>query len=74
MRTDHSTTPALRFVRPKEAAPFIGVTEGTLRQWRHKSRGPAYYIPPGIRTVLYEVSELHAFVAAGRVDTAGGAL
>jgi hypothetical protein len=67
------TIPTTKFVRPKEAAPFIGVTEGTLRQWRHKNRGPAYYIPPGVRTVLYDLSDLRAFVTAGRVETAGAA-
>ncbi len=62
------------YVRSREAARLIGVAEGTLSQWRHHGkRGPAYFIPPGTRTVLYSVTELRNWVEAGRVETTGGA-
>ena len=61
---------ATQYLRGKEAGPLIGVKEGTLTQWRHKGRGPAYFIPPGTRTVLYDVTELRRFVERGRVETA----
>jgi hypothetical protein len=61
------------FVRTKKAGPLIGFMEGTMIQWRHQGRGPAYFIPPGTRTVLYDVRELRRFVEAGRVQTAGAA-
>ncbi len=62
-----------RWVRSKIAAPYIGTTEGTLAKWRHEGRGPAYHVPPGIRAVLYDLSELDAFIQAGRVETHVGA-
>ncbi len=62
------------YVRSREAARLIGVAEGTLSQWRHHGkRGPAYFIPPGTRTVLYSVTELRNWVEAGRVGTTGSA-
>lgn len=65
---------APRWIRPKLAADFLGTTEGTLAKWRHEGRGPVYYVPPGIRSVLYDLSELDRFVEAGRVETTGDAL
>ncbi len=62
------------YVRSREAARLIGVAEGTLSQWRHHGkRGPAYFIPPGTRTVLYSVTEVRNWIEAGRVETTGGA-
>jgi hypothetical protein len=68
-----SSTHIPRWVRGKVAAPYLGTTEGTLAKWRHEGRGPAYHVPPGIRTVLYDLSELDVFIEAGRVETTGSA-
>jgi hypothetical protein len=62
-----------RWVRGKLAAQYIGTTEGTLAKWRYEGRGPSYHVPPGIRAVLYDLSELDAFIEAGRVQITAGA-
>lgn len=55
------------WLREPEAADVLGFAPGTLRQWRHHGRGPAFHKVG--RSVIYERSELHAFVSAGRVET-----
>lgn len=44
---------------PKQAAEFLGMTEGTLRVWRSTHRGPAY-VKQGHR-VYYEQAALERF-------------
>jgi hypothetical protein len=63
--TDNVTAPV--WLREPEAAEVLGFAPGTLRQWRHHSRGPVFHKVG--RSVLYELSALHAFVSAGRVET-----
>ncbi|MGY2075627.1 helix-turn-helix transcriptional regulator [Blastococcus sp. SYSU DS0828] len=60
-----------RWVREREAAQVTGFAPGTLRQWRHHGRGPAFHRVG--RTVLYDRAELHRFVMAGRVEMASAA-
>jgi hypothetical protein len=55
------------WLREPEAAAVLGFAPGTLRQWRHHGRGPAFHKVG--RSVLYDLAELHDFVAAGRVET-----
>ena len=59
------------YVRRREAARFMGLSEGTLRNWAssYPRRGPSFFKVSGI--VLYEMSELRRFVSQGLV--AGGA-
>ena len=47
-------------LREAEAAAFLRLAPGTLRQWRYKSQGPAYQ-KVGAR-VTYRFSELVRFV------------
>jgi hypothetical protein len=65
--------PAPRWVRGKVAAPYIGTTEEVLARWRHLNKGPSYFVPPGIRSVLYDLNELDRWVASGHVQTSAGA-
>tara|TARA_R110000850_G_scaffold81267_1_gene174723 strand:+ start:231 stop:431 length:201 start_codon:yes stop_codon:yes gene_type:complete len=48
-----------------EAALFLGVTPKTLRNWRARKIGPAW-ARPGLRTVVYRVGDLIAFMEARR--------
>ena len=50
----------------KEAATQLGVTEGTLRQWRYLNKGPTYYrIGSGPKAQIhYLPKDLEAWKAA----------
>lgn len=61
------TLPVPVWLREPEAAEVLGFARGTLRQWRHHGRGPVFHKVG--RSVIYELSELHRFVSAGRVET-----
>lgn len=63
--TDHVNLPV--WLREPQAAEALGFAPGTLRQWRHHGRGPAFHKVG--RSVLYARDELHRFVSAGRVET-----
>ncbi|WP_426727049.1 helix-turn-helix transcriptional regulator [Corynebacterium auriscanis] len=50
-------------VKTTDAARMIGVSPGTLRNWRSAGTGPAY-IPLSANTVVYKVSDLEAWIDA----------
>jgi predicted DNA-binding transcriptional regulator AlpA len=61
-------TPALpRYVTENEAAAVLGVSRGTLSNWRSERRGPPYVKLGGGRVVRYKLSEIEAFAEAYRV-------
>lgn len=53
------------YVRPEEAAEFLGVSVQTLANWRCDGRGPDFY-RAGTRKVLYHRDELRAWVKSTR--------
>lgn len=55
-----------RFVNDIEAAKILSVSPQTMRNYRHLGKGPAY--SKRGRMVRYRVSDLMAFMAAGRID------
>lgn len=55
-----------RFVNDVEAAKILSVSPQTMRNYRHLGKGPAY--SKRGRMVRYRVSDLMAFMAAGRID------
>ncbi len=57
-----------KYLKPASAAEKIGVTPGTLANWRWKAIGPPYYAIGGM--IRYADDELDAWVAAGRQSTA----
>ena len=63
------STPSHQLIREAEAAAYLSMNASTLRQWRYKSRGPAYH-KLGAR-VLYRVSELEAFVEQSKIACHG---
>lgn len=48
-----------------EAAEYTRQTVNTLAVLRYKGKGPRYIRPEGTRKVLYERSELDAWLAGG---------
>lgn len=56
-----------RRLSEREAAAYLGVrSERTLQDWRHRKIGPAYSKLG--RRVVYDLADLDAFLAAGRVE------
>ncbi|WP_146908820.1 helix-turn-helix transcriptional regulator [Arenimonas daejeonensis] len=64
-----SQNPAVipRRLSEREAAAYLGVgSERTLQDWRHRKIGPVYSKLG--RRVVYDLADLDAFLAAGRVE------
>ena len=57
-----------KYLKPADAAEKIGVTVGTLANWRWRGTGPAYYQVGGI--IRYADDEIDGWMAAGRQVTA----
>lgn len=54
------------YLTSKQLAELLGLNPGTLRQWRHQGRGPAYLrIQNAVR---YERSVVLAFLASCKVE------
>jgi hypothetical protein len=55
----------------KKAAPFIGVTAGTLENWRVQGIGPKFIkTTPGRRgKVLYDLADIEAWKEANRFQS-----
>jgi hypothetical protein len=63
-----SEPPLVYLTRP-DAAVLLGLAVGTLQNWASARRGPSFH-RVGSR-VLYDLRDLHAYVAAGRVELEG---
>ncbi|WP_420104511.1 helix-turn-helix domain-containing protein [Bosea sp. (in: a-proteobacteria)] len=61
-----NTVIARIYVKPHEAASLLGTTPETLKNWRHRKRGPAYHRQG--RSIRYSLFDLKAFAEGGRVD------
>ena len=57
-------------VDERGAAAIIGCSVALMRKWRRFGNGPRY-CKLG-RLVRYEQADIHAFLEAHRVETAGG--
>jgi hypothetical protein len=53
-------------VTERDAARYIGVTAGTLRNWRAAGKGPVYY--KLLSRVFYVRRDLDAFLVRCRVE------
>jgi hypothetical protein len=54
----------------KAAAPRIGVSPGTLENWRVAGRGPKFIKSPGRRgKVLYDPADIEAWKEANRFQS-----
>lgn len=52
---------------PAQAAAFLGTTEGMLKRWRYKQRGPAY-VKYG-RVIRYTPQALIVFTQVNTIQT-----
>jgi hypothetical protein len=59
-----SEQPSLKFVDEYAAAEVLGAPVGTLRNWRWRGRGPAFYKFEG--AVRYELGELNDYARSRR--------
>lgn len=59
-----------RYLSTAQAADFTGFSPDTLRTWRSRGRGPAFTRVNG-RAVAYKLSDLRAFMEAGRQSIVG---
>lgn len=69
--TAPASDPTPVYLTRAEAASLLGLAVGTLQNWASAGRGPSFH-RVGSR-VLYDLSDLRAYVAAGRVEMAGAA-
>lgn len=54
----------------KLAAPCVGVSPGTLENWRTQGRGPKFIKSPGRRgKVLYDLADIEAWKEANRFQS-----
>lgn len=54
----------------KAAAPRIGVSPGTLENWRVRGIGPVFIKTPGIRgKVLYDPADIESWKQANRFQS-----
>lgn len=54
----------------KSAAPRIGVSPGTLENWRVKGIGPKFIKTSGLRgKVLYDPLDIEAWKSANRIQS-----
>lgn len=54
----------------EETAAYCRVRTETLRDWRKKGRGPAWFRLPGSRRVLYDEAEVRRWVRQARAEGA----
>lgn len=47
-----------------ELAALLGIAPGTLRQWRHRGKGPAWFRYSGAGPVRYRVAAVREWIAA----------
>jgi predicted DNA-binding transcriptional regulator AlpA len=66
--TNAGATMLDRLLDEHEAADFLSLSVKTLRRWRWSRRGPPWFRVGGT-AVRYRLSELSAFVDAGRQET-----
>lgn len=57
----------MKLLTPYAAAIKLKVHEGTLRNWRHQNRGPAYVKFEGV--ILYDVKDLQAYADEHKIQT-----
>jgi hypothetical protein len=61
--TDARRAPLRKFVRPREAAIYLGISVSQLAHWRVYGGGPRFHkLSPGV--VIYSLSDLDEFALA----------
>jgi excisionase family DNA binding protein len=58
MATEHQEA-----LTPKQAAKYVGISEGALRLWRAEDKGPRYF-RAGEKLVRYRKADLDSWIEA----------
>jgi len=53
---------AKRMLTSKEAADYLSIKEGTLRNWRHTKRYKIKHVTVGVRKIMYQQTDLDKFL------------
>lgn len=64
MQAQSITTAASPWMTTEQAAAYLSVSAGTMRNWRSRGDGPRYHLLGG-RLVRYEVEDLDAYLRSG---------
>ena len=64
MRAQSSDRGLSRWMTTDQAAAYLSVSSGTMRNWRSRGEGPRYHTLGG-RLVRYEADDLDAFMREG---------
>ena len=64
MQAHSNKTPASPWMTTEQAAAYLSVSGGTMRNWRSRGEGPRYHLLGG-RLVRYEVEDLDAYMREG---------
>jgi len=56
-----------KMLTTKQVSEKYGLAQGTLRNWRHEGKGPAYHRIEG-KITLYEESDAEEFFKAGKIE------
>jgi excisionase family DNA binding protein len=68
---NHETNIRPGYLRPHDAARYVGVSDRTIRDWQQRRLIP--FTKMGRRCALIAVKDLDAVIAAGRIEAIGGA-
>jgi predicted DNA-binding transcriptional regulator AlpA len=66
MYDEADETPSERLMSGQDVAVFLGMTEGSVRNWRQEKKGPPYF-RFGNGIIRYRRSEVEAWLDAQRV-------
>ncbi len=54
-----------KYLRPVQAAEYVGLSSSTLAKLRVTGQGPGY-VKVGAKMILYDIRDLDAWLEAGR--------
>lgn len=63
-QSNKTTTTTSPWMTTEQAAEYLSVSNGTMRNWRSRGEGPRYHLLGG-RLVRYEVEDLDAYMREG---------
>lgn len=64
MQAQSNKTTASPWMTTEQAAAYLSVSSGTMRNWRSRGEGPQYHLLGG-RLVRYEVEDLDSYMREG---------
>lgn len=56
-----------KFINERETAEYLGLAVQTLRNWRHKRKGPKYIKIEG-SAIRYDINDLNAYMKRNTIN------